>query len=99
MTDANQEFDATHPSGQVLFRSCRGGFLHSVALAEAALTADASTLAEAILRTAEVSHLRALMEVRDEILASGHTPSEAVPTPADLRAATARLADHDLFAE
>jgi Protein of unknown function (DUF2694) len=96
MTETDPDFDAVHPSSHVLFRSCRGGFLHSVALAEAALDTDAQTLADAILLTAEVSHLRALMAVRDEILASGHTPSDAVPTPTDLRAAVERLAGHDL---
>jgi Protein of unknown function (DUF2694) len=96
MTEADPDFDATHPSGNLLFRSCRGGLLHSIALTDGALDTDAQTLAEAILLTAEVSHLHALMAVRDEILASGHTPSDAVPTPADLRAAIDRLARHDL---
>lgn len=96
MTESDPEFEATHPSGHLLFRSCRGGFLHSIALAEGALDTDAQTLATAILLTAEVSHLHALMAVREEILAAGHTPSDAVPTPADLRVAVERLARHDL---
>ncbi len=96
MTESNPAFDAVHPSGHVLFRSCRGGYLHSVALTEAAMDADADALAEAIKLTAEVSHLRALMEVRAEILASGHTPSNEVPGRAELDAAAARLRDHVL---
>lgn len=41
---------------------------------------DAETLAEAILLTADVSCLKALLEVRNEIVAAGHTPSAQVPT-------------------
>ncbi len=53
MSEPDPEFDATHPpSGHILFRSCRGGYLHSVALAEPAMDADAQTLARAILLTA-----------------------------------------------
>lgn len=98
MTEPNPDFDATHPSGQVLVRSCRGGYLHSVALTEAALddAADAARLAEAIRLTADVSHLRALMEVRAEILAAGHTPSSAVPSQTDLADAVQRLSEHRL---
>lgn len=96
MTEPNPEFDATHPSGHVLFRSCRGGYLHSVALTEAAMDADTDRLAEAIRLTAEVSHLQALMEVRAEILAAGHTPSSGVPTRSDLADAVSRLRDHRL---
>ena len=36
MTEPDPEFDASHPSGHIVFRSCRGGYLHSVGLAEAA---------------------------------------------------------------
>jgi hypothetical protein len=96
MTEPHPEFDAAHPSGQVLFRSCRGGYLHSVALTEAALDATAENLAAAILLTAEVSHLRALMQVREEILAAGHTPSDSVPGIADYETAVERLAAHEL---
>jgi hypothetical protein len=96
MTEPNPAFDATHPSGHVLIRSCRGGYLHSVALTEAAMDADASTLAEAIRLTADASHLMALMEVRSEILSAGHTPSAEVPTSADLGDAVVRLRDHAL---
>jgi hypothetical protein len=96
MTEYDPGFDATHPSGHVLFRSCRGGYLHSVALTEAAMATDASSLAEAIRLTADVSHLRALMEVRAEILTAGHTPSNEVPTRTDLDDAVARLSDHRL---
>lgn len=98
MTEANGEFDAAHPSGHILFRSCRGGYLHSVALSEAAMATDAETLAEAIKLTADVSYLKALMQVRDEILAAGHTPSAEVPTRSDLDAAMAALRDHRLDA-
>jgi len=96
MTDYDPAFDAMHPSGHVLFRSCRGGYLHSVALTEAALDADADSLAEAIRLTAEVSHLRALLEVRAEILSAGHTPSDEVPTETDLVRAVEQLRDHRL---
>jgi Protein of unknown function (DUF2694) len=96
MTDANPDFDAAHPSGHVLFRSCRGGYLHSVVLAEAAMAADAQTLAAAIKLTADVSYLQALMEVRSEILTAGHTPSGEVPTEAELEDALDALAAHQL---
>lgn len=96
MSEPNPDFDAIHPSGHILFRSCRGGYLHSVALTEAALSTDAQTLAEAILRTANVSNLKALMEVRGEIIAAGHTPSDGVPGPGDLVRAIERLGEHTL---
>lgn len=96
MTEPNPEFDATHPSGHILFRSCRGGYLHSVVLSEPAMDADPTSLAEAIRLTADVSHLRALMEVRAEIMSAGHTPSDEVPGQADLDAAIGRLHDHRL---
>jgi Protein of unknown function (DUF2694) len=92
----NPEFDVVHSSGHILFRSCRGGYLHSVALTEAAMSTDAHSLAAAIKLTAEVSYLRALMEVRGEILSAGHTPSAEVPTTSDLDAAVAALRDHRL---
>lgn len=79
MTDANPAFDTVHPSGHILVRSCRGGYMHSVSLSEAAMETDAETLAEAILLTADVSCLKALLEVRNEIVAAGHTPSAQVP--------------------
>jgi hypothetical protein len=96
MTEPNPEFDAVHPSGHILFRSARGGYLHSVALTEAAMSTDAHTLAEAIKLTADVSYLKALMEVRGEIVAAGHTPSAEVPTREDFESATAALRDHRL---
>ena len=96
MTQANPEFDAVHPSGHLLFRSCRGGYLHSVVLSEEAMSADAQSLATAIKLTADVSYLRALMEVRSEILAAGHTPSDEVPAHADLDDALGALAAHQL---
>ena len=68
MTEPDPEFDAVHPSGHILFRSCRGGYLHSVALAEAAMDTDAESLAHAVLLAADVSYLKALMQgsVRDD---------------------------------
>jgi hypothetical protein len=96
MTEPNPDFDALHPSGHILFRSCRGGYLHSVVLTEEAMSADAESLAAAVKLSADVSYLRALMEVRAEILAAGHTPSDEVPSPADLEAAVSALARHDL---
>ena len=69
MTDADPEFDTVHPSGAILFRSCRGGYAHGVVLNHAAMDTDAQTLAEGILLTADVSYLKALMEVRAEIVA------------------------------
>ncbi|CAJ1494476.1 DUF2694 family protein [[Mycobacterium] burgundiense] len=99
MTEPNPDFDAVHPSGHILFRSCRGGYLHSVVLTEPAMSTDADTLAEAILRTAEVSYLKALMEVRAEIIAAGHTPSDEVAGPAELVQAIEQLREHRLSAE
>lgn len=96
MTEADPAFDTVHPSGHILVRSCRGGCMHSVALSEAALDTDAASLAQGILLAAEVSYLKAALEVRAEIVAAGHTPSAAVPTPPDLDAATEQLSVHQL---
>ena len=96
MAEPNPAFDAVHPSGEIRFRSCRGGYLHSVELGTAALHADADTLAEAIMRTADASYLKAALEIRAEIVALGHTPSAAMATPEDLRVADDRLAAHRL---
>jgi hypothetical protein len=96
MTEPDPEFDAAHPSGHILFRSRRGGYLHSVILAEAAMDTDARTLAQAVLLTADVSYLKALMQVRAEMIAAGHTPSADVPTEADLDSAAAALQHHRL---
>jgi hypothetical protein len=96
MTGPERDFDAVHPSGRVMFRSCRGGYLHSVVLSEAAMDADAAALAEAVLLTAEVSHLRAVMQVREEIVEAGFTPSAQLPGPAELQRAEAALLDHAL---
>lgn len=93
---ADPGFDALHPSGHVLFRSCRGGYLHSVALGEPAMDADADTLARAVLLTAAVSHLKAVMAVRREIVEAGFTPSAQIPEPRDLKAAEEELAHHRL---
>ena len=60
------------------------------------MSTDARSLAEAIMLTAEVSYLKALMEVRGEILSAGHTPSAEVPTRSDLDAAEDALREHRL---
>lgn len=70
--------------------------MHSVALSEEAMQTDAETLAQGILLTADVSCLKALLEIRDEIVAAGHTPSAEVPTPRDLDAAIEKLLAHKL---
>jgi hypothetical protein len=74
VSEPDPEFDAVHPSGHVLFRSSRGGYLHSVVLSEAVLDIDAQTLAEAVLRASDVSHLKAVMQIRQEILDAGFSP-------------------------
>ncbi|EHB55167.1 hypothetical protein MycrhDRAFT_2361 [Mycolicibacterium rhodesiae JS60] len=99
MTAPDPEFDAVHPSGHILFRSCRGGYLHSVTLSEPALDADAQTLAQAILLTADVSYLKALMQVRAEIVAAGHTPSDDIAGSRELKLASEALAHHRLRPE
>ncbi len=96
MTEADPAFDTVHPSGHILVRSCRGGYMHSVALSEAAMNTEAGSLAQAILLTADVSYLKAVMEVRDEIVAAGYTPSAEVPTAADLDLAIDKLVAHEL---
>ena len=98
MSEPDAEFDAVHPSGHLMFRSCRGGYLHGVVLSEAAMDGDAATLAEAVLRTAEVSHLKSVMQIRREIIDGGFTPTPALSTPADLDAADAALAGHEFGA-
>ena len=92
--DPEPLFDTVHPRGAVMFRSCRGGYLHSVVLGESALDADADTLAAAILLTASVSHLKAVMQVRREIIDAGLDPSEQLGAPGDLEAAENALAQH-----
>lgn len=96
MSEPDPAFDAVHPSGHLMFRSCRGGYLHGVVLAEAAMDTSADALAGAVLRAAEVSHLKAVMQVRQEIIDEGFTPSAVLPTPADLRRAETALASHRL---
>lgn len=98
MTEPNPDFDTAHPSGQILFRSCRGGYLHSIALSEEAMDTDAATLTDGILLTGSVSHLKALLQVRAEIVTAGHTPSAQVPTQDDLAGALHRLLAHRLTA-
>lgn len=96
--EPNPEFDAVHPSGAILARSCRGGALHSIALGEQVMETDADSLAEGILRTASVSHLRAVMEVRAELIAGlpDDGPTSDVPTPQDLNEAMIALSAHAL---
>jgi hypothetical protein len=96
MTEADPAFDTVHPSGHILVRSCRGGYMHSVTLTEAAMSTDAESLTEGILLTADVSYLKAVMEVRGEIVAAGYTPSAEVPTADDLDIAIERLVAHEL---
>ncbi len=96
MTDADPAFDTVHPSGHILVRSCRGGYMHSVALSEEAMETDAEALAQGILLTADVSCLKALLEIREEIVAAGHTPSAEVPLPRDLDTAIEKLLAHKL---
>jgi hypothetical protein len=96
MTEADPAFDTVHPSGHILVRSCRGGYMHSVTLSEAAMGSDAETLAQGILLTADVSCLKAVMEVRGEIVAAGYTPSAGVPTAHDLDVAIEKLVAHEL---
>lgn len=96
MTEADSAFDTVHPSGHILVRSCRGGYMHSVALSDAAMSTDANSLAQAILLTADVSFLKAVMEVRGEIVAAGYTPSAEVPTAEDLDIAIETLVAHEL---
>jgi hypothetical protein len=49
-----------------------------------------------ILLTADVSYLKAVMEVRGEIVAAGYTPSAEVPTAHDLDVAIEKLVAHEL---
>jgi hypothetical protein len=96
MTEADPAFDTVHPSGHILVRSCRGGYMHSVTLSEAAMNTDAESLAQGIVLTADVSYLKAVMEVRGEIVAAGYTPSAEVPTEHDLDVAIEKLVAHQL---
>ena len=52
MSEPQAGFDAYHPSGHLLFRSCHGGYLHSVILGEEALAA-----AEAYLEMKEAADI------------------------------------------
>ncbi|MCB0930931.1 MAG: DUF2694 family protein [Mycobacterium sp.] len=89
-------FDAVHPSGQLVFRSCRGGYLHSVVIGESAMDVDTGILARAILLAADVSHLKATMRVRAQIVDAGDSPSGEMPQPGDLEAAELALQCHRL---
>lgn len=96
MSAPDPGFDAHHPSGQLLFRSCRGGYLHSVILGEGALVGEATDLATGVLLTARVSHLRAVLDVRREIIDAGFSPSGDLAGEADLERAEAALREHRL---
>ena len=96
MSEPDPDFDAVHPSGHLMFRSCRGGYLYGVVLSESAMDGDADTMAEAVLRAADVSHLKSVMQIRREIIEGGFTPTPSLPTPVDLDAAEAALRGHQL---
>jgi len=70
--------------------------MEGVQLTENAMTVfgSAGALAEAILLTGRVSHLKALMQVREEILAANLQPNANVPTRDDLAAAETALRNH-----
>jgi hypothetical protein len=99
MSEPDPAYDAVHPTGQLMFRSSRGGCLHSVLLSESAMDSDSDNLAQAVLLTAEVSHLAAVMQVRQEIIDSGFTPSAGIPGPSDLGRAEGVLRRHRLRAD
>ncbi|SKO35197.1 Protein of uncharacterised function (DUF2694) [Mycobacteroides abscessus subsp. abscessus] len=93
MTEAHR---AVHPSGTILWQSGRGGLMEAMQVTEGAFTqfADAEELAEAIQLTADVSFLKAAMQVRAELL-SGHTPpSSKMATRDDLAEAERKLRNH-----
>lgn len=96
MSEPDLAFDAVHPSGQLMFRSSRGGCLHSVVLSEAVMDTDSETLAEAVLLAANVSHLQAVMQIRHEMLDGGFTPSAQMPGARDLDNAVSALRMHRL---
>lgn len=97
--EPDPELDALHPSGHLMFRSSRGGYLHSVVFSEAVCDIDAGSLADAVLRAADVSHLRAVMQIRREITDAGFSPSAEMAAPADLERAEAALQNHRLSAD
>lgn len=97
--EPDPEFDAVHPSGHLMFRSSRGGYLHSVVLSEAVGDHDPAAIADGVLHAAEVSHLKAAMRIRQEIIDAGFTPSPEMATPADLARAEAALQEHRLEAD
>jgi Protein of unknown function (DUF2694) len=70
--------------------------MHSVVLSEEAMDTDAETPAKDILMTTDVSCLNALLDVRDENVAAGQTPSAQVPTPHDLDGAIEKPPAHKL---
>jgi len=96
MSEPDPAFDAVHPSGKLMFRSSRGGCLHSLVLSEAVMDADSETLAEAVLLAAEVSHLKAVMQIRQEMIDAGCTPSAQIPSARDLDNAASALRIHRL---
>jgi Protein of unknown function (DUF2694) len=58
------------------------------------LNTDVEGSAQGILLTADVSYLKAVLEIRGEIVAAGYTPSAEVPTAHDLDMAIAKLVAH-----
>jgi hypothetical protein len=60
---------------------------------------DSDSLAQAVLLTAEVSHLAAVMQIRQEIIDAGFTPSAGIPGPTDLGRAEGVLRRHRLRAD
>jgi hypothetical protein len=99
MSEPDSAYDAIHPSGHLMFRSSRGGCLHSVLLSESAMETDSDSLARAVLLTADVSHLAAVMQIRQEIIDAGSTPSAGIPGPSDLSRAEEVLLRHRLRAD
>jgi hypothetical protein len=63
------------------------------------MNADSDSLARAVLLTAEVSHLAAVMQVRQEIIDAGFTPSAGIAGPSDLGRAEDVLLRHRLRAD
>lgn len=86
-------FEAVHPTGGLLFRSSRGGAMDSVHFDSEVLTTfpSALALARGILLTERVSRLKAVMEIREELIAAGTPPSAAVATRDDLATAEMEL--------
>ena len=85
---------ATLPKGTQMFVA-----FDNTVFIDAAVNSVYQTLAEAIVLTAEVAFLKAALEIRADMVTTGHAPSAAVPTNDDLRVATERLVEHQLHGE